>query len=107
MQESIVFFFFLSLAIAAYYALVLLPRQRAFKKHQSYVLSMHVGDEVITYSGIIAIITELDEEVGVARVKLAEGLEVRMLTAAIMRPYDAQEIAENARMALEARRANE
>lgn len=100
MQESIFVIFVLLLGLGAWYSFSTLPRQRAFKKHQDFVLSMNVGDEVITYSGIIATITELDQEVGVAKVKLAEGVEVRMLTAAILRPYDPEEMARNMEMAL-------
>ena len=65
------FIFFLTIAlliIAAYYALVVMPRQYEFKKHQRYVTSMEVGDEVITSGGLIGTITELDAEVGVAKI---------------------------------------
>ena len=88
------------LMVAGYWSLVIFPKQRNYKKHQKFVVEMGVGQEVITYSGIIGTITELDVESGVARVKLAEGVEVRMLTAAILRPYDPEEIERNARMAL-------
>lgn len=86
--------------VAGYYSLVTLPRQRTFKKHQRYVMSLQVGDQVITSGGIIGIITELDAEVGVCRLQIAEGVEIKMIAAALVQPYDPEEIARNARMGL-------
>lgn len=97
------FIFFLTIALlvmAAYYALVVMPRQYAFKKHQKYVTSLEVGNEVITSGGLIGTITELDAEVGVAKIRLAEGLEVRIITAAIIQAYDPVEIEHNAKRGL-------
>jgi preprotein translocase subunit YajC len=97
------FIFFLTIAllvIAAYYALVFMPRQYAFKKHQKYVTSLEVGDEVITSGGLIGTITELDVEVGIAKIRLAEGLEVRIVAAAILQAYDPAEIERNAKLGL-------
>lgn len=76
------------LFIAGYYSLVYFPKQRAFKKHQEYVTTLQEGEEVITHSGIIGVITELDKEVGVAKVRIAEGIEVRMIAAALIQRYD-------------------
>jgi preprotein translocase subunit YajC len=76
------------LFIAGYYSLVYFPKQRAFKKHQEYVTTLREGEEVITHSGIIGVITELDKEVGVAKVRIAEGLEVRMVAAALIQRYE-------------------
>ncbi|NDJ87246.1 MAG: preprotein translocase subunit YajC [Chloroflexi bacterium] len=60
---------------------------------------MQVGDEVITYGGLIGTITELDDEIGVGKIRLAENLEVRILMAALQRPYDPEELARNIRLA--------
>lgn len=101
MEQSLFWLAMGLIVLAGYYSLVIMPKQRNFKRHQNYVASMRVGEEVITYSGIIGTITELDAEDGIAKVRLAEGVEVRMLTAAILRRYDPEEIARNAQMGLE------
>ncbi len=85
--------------ITAYWALFTFPKQRDYKKHIQYLQTLDVGDEVITYGGLIGTITELDVEVGVARLRLADNLEVRILAAALQRPYDPDELARNIRIA--------
>ncbi len=87
--------------LAGYWSLVTFPKQRAYKKHVQYVQTLDVGDEIITFGGLIGTITEIDEEVGVAKLKIAENLEVKILTAALQQPYDPEEIARNIQMAQE------
>ena len=87
--------------IAGYWSLVTFPKQRAYKKHVKYVQTLDVGDEIITFGGLIGTITEIDEEVGVAKLRIAENLEVKILTAALQQPYDPEEIARNIQMAQE------
>lgn len=89
----------LLIIIVGYWSLVVFPKQRAFKKHIRYVETMQVGDEVITYGGLIGTITKLDEEIGIATIQIAEGLEVRILAAALQQPYDPEEIARNVELA--------
>lgn len=100
-MDAIFFLTIILIIMAAYYSLVVMPKQRDFKKHQHYVMSLKEGDEVITYGGIIGTITELDAEVGIAKVQIAPGLEVRIITAALVRQYDPDEVAQNARLGLE------
>ena len=88
----------LLLVIAAYWSLVVLPKQQEFKKHQRYVRKLAVGDEVVTYGGIIATIVALEPDEGEAVVRIADGIEVRMITAAISQPYNPVELAQNARI---------
>jgi preprotein translocase subunit YajC len=83
----------LILMIAAYWSLVIFPKQRDFKKHNNYVRTLSTGDEVITFGGIIGTITRMEAETGVAYVRIAEGVEVKVLTAALSRPYVPDEIA--------------
>lgn len=85
------------LALGAYWSLVIFPRQRDFQKQQKYVNSLQPGDEMITYGGLIVKVIDIDETTGVAQVELAEGVTTRMIAAALLRPYDPQELAENIR----------
>jgi preprotein translocase subunit YajC len=91
----------LILILAAYWSFVIFPKQRDFKKHNNYVRTLHVGDEVITYGGIIGTIAQMDQESGVAWVKVAENVELKMLTAALTRPYVPDEVANNAAIGVE------
>ncbi len=101
MEEFVAFSVVIILMLAAYWSLVIFPKQRAFKKHNLYVKTLGVGDEVITFGGIIGKITMMDAESGVAYVQIAEGVEVKVITASLTRPYLPEEVALNARIGVE------
>lgn len=88
----------LVLGIGAYWSMVLFPRQRSFEKRQKMARSLSLGDEIITYGGMIGKVVEIDAEMGIAYVEVADGVVVRFVTASIMQQYDPEEIAENAQM---------
>ena len=96
MEEFLLVAVLLVLGLGAYWTMVLMPRQRDFQKRQQFARSLSEGDEIVTYGGLIGKVLAIDAEQGVATVELADGVVVRLLTAAIMHPYNPQEIAENA-----------
>jgi preprotein translocase subunit YajC len=85
--------------LAGYWSLVVFPKQRDYKKHVEYVKTLEVGDEVITYGGLIGEIVALEDDYGTARLRIADGVEVRIITAALRQHFDADEVARNIRMA--------
>lgn len=93
MGEFIGFSFVMLVVLAAYWSFVILPRQRMFRKHNKYVTTLNVGDEVITAGGIVGTVARLEADRGLAYVKIADGIEVKVITAALSRPFDAEEIA--------------
>jgi preprotein translocase YajC subunit len=94
-QEFVLLGLVMILALGAYWSLVIFPRQRDFQKQQKYVQTLQTGDEMITYGGIIGRVIEIDAEHGVAHVEIADGVVVRMLAAALVRPYNPDELAES------------
>ena len=96
MPEFVLVFAVLSLALGGYWALVVFPRQRAFQHKQKFARALHVGDEVVTYGGIVGKIIDIDAAAGVSQLEIAEGVRIKLLTAALQQVYDAQTIAENA-----------
>lgn len=101
MAEFVAVAFVLLMLMAAYWSFVILPRQRLFRKHNQFVRTMAAGDEVITAGGLIGTITLMDADHGVAYVRIAEGVEVRVLTAALSRPFDAEEVALTAQLGVD------
>lgn len=104
MQEFALLAIVLLLALGAYWSLVTFPKQRDFQKRQTFARSLAEGDEVITYGGIIGKVVDIDAEMGVAQVEIADGVVIRIINAALMQPYDAEEIARNAQLGLDNRR---
>lgn len=98
-MEFIFVFTIMLLVLAGYWSLVVFPRQREFTKQQRFVALMAVGDEVITSGGIIGRISELDMEDGIAKIEIASGVHIRIITAAV-RPFDPVEIGLSVRKAL-------
>ncbi len=91
----------LILGLGAYWTMVLFPKQRDFQKRQRFARELSVGDEVITYGGIIGKVIDIRAEEGIAYVEIADGVVIRLITAALMQPYDPEEIARNARIGIE------
>mgnify|MGYP001206665667 CR=1 FL=1 len=100
MPEIVVLGLVMILGLGAYWSMVIFPRQREFAKRQRYVQSLAAGDEMITYGGIVAKVINVEPENGIAWVEIADGVVVRILLAALVRPYDAQELAESVRLAV-------
>ncbi|MCY4146441.1 MAG: preprotein translocase subunit YajC [Chloroflexi bacterium] len=96
MPEFVLVFAVLSLALGGYWALVIFPKQRAFQHKQKIVRALHVGDEVVTYGGIVGVIMDIDVAAGVSSIEIAPGVRIKLLTAALQQVYDPQAIAESA-----------
>lgn len=98
MLEFVLVFLVLVLVLGAYWTMVVFPKQREFQVKQRVVRSLHVGDEVVTYGGIVGKIIDIDPDSGVSYVEIADGVQIKLLTAAIQQVFDAEEIARNAQM---------
>jgi preprotein translocase subunit YajC len=105
MQELAALGLFLALLLAAYWSFVIFPRQRDFQKRQRFARALEVGDEVITYGGIIGRVIDIQGDQGIAHLEIAEGVVIRLVTAALIQPYDAEEVAKAARIGLEEEKA--
>ena len=102
-QEIVLLGLVMVLLLGAYWSMVIFPRQRDFQKRQQFARQLSAGDEVVTYAGIIGRVVSIDSEYGIAYVEIADGIQVRMLTAALVQPYDREAIAEAAQKGLEAK----
>jgi preprotein translocase YajC subunit len=101
MQEFALLALIMLLGLGAYWAMVIFPKQRDFQKRQRYVRALAEGDEVVTYGGIIGKVKAIEAEKGIAHVEIAEGVIVRLITAALVQQYDPEVFAAAAQKALE------
>ena len=106
MSEFALVFAVLALVLGGYWALVIFPKQRAFQHKQKMVRALHVGDEVVTFGGIIGKIVEIDADNGIAQVEIANGVTIRLLTAALQQVYDPDEYAYNANIGVKKQTEN-
>ena len=96
MPEFVLVFAILALVLGGYWAMFIFPKQRAFQHKQKIVRSLHVGDEIVTYGGIVGKIIDIDADNGVSQVEIADGVRIKLLTAALQQVYDPEEVAYNA-----------
>ena len=94
-SEFLLVAFLMLAGMGVYWTMVLFPRQRDFKRRQEMARSLSEGDEVITGGGLIGRVKRIDSAQGIAYIEVAEGLEVRVLTAAMIDRYDPELIARN------------
>ncbi len=105
MSEFALVFAVLALVLGGYWALVIFPKQRAFQHKQKVVRSLHVGDEIVTFGGIVGKIVEIDADGGIAQVEIADRVTIRLLTAALQQVYDPKEYAYNANIGIKERQS--
>jgi preprotein translocase subunit YajC len=67
----------------ALWAIVILPQQRRVRAHNALVNVLEEGDEVMTTSGILGTITQLDDEV--LHLEVAPGVTLRVVRGAVAR----------------------
>jgi len=96
MGDFLLVAFLLSLGIGGYWVFILMPRQHTFIQRQKMARELKAGDEIVTGGGLVGKIQRIDADGGVAFVQIADGLQVRVLTAAILDLYDPEKIAKNA-----------
>ncbi|MCU0512893.1 MAG: preprotein translocase subunit YajC [Anaerolineae bacterium] len=97
MAEFLAVAVILLLGMGAYWSMVVFPRQRDFQQRQRVARSLAAGDEVVTFGGVIGKVQRIDGAMGVAYVEIAEGVQIRLVTAAIVQRYNPEEIARHAR----------
>jgi preprotein translocase subunit YajC len=66
--------------------LMFLPQWQARRQRRRQIAAMQVGDEVMTAGGIIGKLTYFGAEENRARVEIAPGVEITLVTAGISRP---------------------
>jgi preprotein translocase subunit YajC len=93
MPEFVAFSVLVLILMGGYWSMVIFPKQRAFKRHNVLVRTLKPGDEVITFGGIIGTLVSIDNEAGIAYVEIAPNVEVRVLLAAVSRPYEPEDVA--------------
>ena len=101
MREFVIVGVFLLLGIGAWWSLVVFPKQRDFQKRQTFARSLAEGDEVVTYGGLVGKVLDIDALNGIAHVEVADGVVIRVLTAALMQEYDPVQIARDARRGMQ------
>jgi len=101
MTDIAVLLFIGILFIGGYWVFWLMPRQRDFHQRQRMARSLVEGDEVITGGGLVGKVKRIDSDMGVAYVEVADGIEVRVVTAALIDRYNPDEVAKNAQKGVE------
>jgi preprotein translocase subunit YajC len=83
--SSLVAFAPLLLLGGVMYFLLIRPQQRRARAQQALLGSLQVGDEVLTTSGMLGTIVEVDEDEGLLTVEIAPGTRVRMVKGGVAR----------------------
>ena len=76
----------LIILFAIFYFLVILPQQRANKKHKEMVEALKKGDKIVTTGGIIAEVIKNEEDF--LKVKLNDSVEVKLTKDAVARKLE-------------------
>lgn len=75
--------FFWAVVFVALVIFIFLPQITARRRRRKREEDLQVGDQVMTIGGFMGELTYLDFDANLARIKLAEGVEVKILPGAI------------------------
>ncbi len=78
------------LAIGAYWAFFVFPRQRSFIKRQRIVQSLQTGERVITGGGLVATVVSVDASAGTTELEISEGVRVTVMSAAVLQRFEVE-----------------
>jgi preprotein translocase subunit YajC len=78
-------------AVVVLLVLMVLPQWQARRRRQKQMAQMGVGSEVMTIGGIIGKVTYLNKEENRARIEIAPGVEIDVVSNAISRPIEPPE----------------
>jgi preprotein translocase subunit YajC len=76
----------LIILFAIFYFLVILPQQKAAKKHKEMVNALKKGDKIVTTGGIIAEVIKNEEDF--IKAKINDNVEVKLTKDAVARKLD-------------------
>ena len=74
---------FWGVLIVVMLVLTLLPRWMNRRRMNQRKEELQVGDRVLTIGGLVGELTQVDFEENIARIKLAEGVEIQIMPGAI------------------------
>jgi preprotein translocase subunit YajC len=69
----------LILIFGVFYLLIIRPQNKKSKEHQEMVNNLKIGTKVITSSGIIGVVKEIDNKENQVEVEISQGVIVKML----------------------------
>ncbi|GDX35513.1 hypothetical protein LBMAG18_00240 [Alphaproteobacteria bacterium] len=69
----------LILIFVVFYFLIIRPQNKKIKEHQEFVNNLKIGSKVITNSGIIGVIREIDKKTNIIDIEIAPNIIVKML----------------------------
>jgi preprotein translocase subunit YajC len=87
----------IALVFILIWIVVVVPQNRARKNQQEVVADLKIGDEIVTVGGLIGRLTYLDRDEDIARIEIADGVEIRIIPAAISHPLDYMQRVERAK----------
>ena len=79
---------YILIGLALLSVFMFLPQWQARRRRQKQITAMQVGDEVMTVGGIIGKLTYFDADENRARVEIAPGVEITLVTAGVSRPVE-------------------
>ncbi|MDX2083484.1 MAG: preprotein translocase subunit YajC [Rickettsiales bacterium] len=69
----------LILIFAVFYFLIIRPQTKKFKEQQQMINNLKVGDKIVTSSGIIGVIKEIDAKENQFAIEIASGVTIKII----------------------------
>ena len=78
----------LILIFAVFYFLIIRPQNKKIKDHQAMISNLKIGTKVITNSGILGTIKDIDNKENQVEIEIAPGIIVKMIRSSVTELID-------------------
>ncbi len=69
----------LILIFAVFYFLIIRPQTKKYKEQQEMVNNLKSGNKVVTSSGIVGVVKDIDDKEGIIKIEIADGVVINVL----------------------------
>jgi preprotein translocase subunit YajC len=81
----------LILIFAVFYFLIIRPQTKRFKEQQEILTRLKTNDKIITNSGIVGVIREIDEKENIVHLEIAESVVIKIVKSSISDLYQKEQ----------------
>ena len=69
----------IALIFAVFYFLIVRPQTKKMKEHQATINNLKIGNKVITNSGIIGVVTDINEKENQVELEIAPDVKIKII----------------------------
>ncbi len=92
MDQTMGLVIYIAFFIGLIYLMIIRPQKKEKVRKEALMSSLKKGAQVITYSGIHGVVTQIDSDKGIILLNVAKGVDITMEKAAVAKVMETKEV---------------